>query len=616
MSVGLVGPVVGPLSGRSLSTSLLVDSKGDYDFAIGGLGFKMAISDERPYERATAQFRKEQFDSQSSVGDQSLTGWWTRAQLSFHRGSGVNYYEVLDGNAVSNSFKTSENVTVSVPGRVTLRRELAATVNIFDQVKAGNGYLDTLWFIDAAGELNTSEASAYPAVVRCAAMHTAQDKLYIGVADEIHLTNRDLDPGSVLYTHSENIDYLWFAKGRLWMVDALGDLYQLSPNPGSPPVAITGSDLVVSLGVGDKYLAEGAAAVYFGNRESGEISAVTIGDDGSLPTITAPVVVATLPEGDDLVALSYYLGFLVIQTATGVRLAVANGREVTVGPQFVDVAAPTPAGAVTFLRRNIAGFGNKVYLTGEDSVFSIDLAQTIEDTELQYAWVTELSLPDAQLVVLDANAGSINYISPTENGAIGSSIEDGYAESGYLLTGQHRFGTLEPKQFVSVKVLAEGDGGTIVISRVDQAGNATSLYTLNLDAAKEADITLGLSETAVSMALRFDLNRESETVGPTLLGYQLRALPAPKRQRMIRIPLMLFDAERRQPVRASGAAAWSRLAALESMEQSGGTFTYQDYRTGESGQCFIEQVEHQGKTPPSAQSKGFGGYVFLTIRVI
>ena len=99
---------------------------------------------------------------------------------------------------------------------------------------------------------------------------------------------------------------------------------------------------------------------------------------------------------------------------------------------------------------------------------------------------------------------------------------------------------------------------------------------------------------------------------------QLRALPAPTRQRMIRVPLALHDVERRGTTRATGrqGAAWERLRLLESLEAQSGIVTYQDFRTGESGQCYIEQVAHEGNTPPSRQDDGFGGIVFVTLRTL
>ena len=78
-----------------------------YDCAIAGLPFFMGINDQRPYERGTAPFRKQQFDSQRDPGEQSLTGWWLRSQSSFHAGEGIDFYDPLANPYTSNAIKTT-----------------------------------------------------------------------------------------------------------------------------------------------------------------------------------------------------------------------------------------------------------------------------------------------------------------------------------------------------------------------------------------------------------------------------------------------------------------------------------------------------------------------------
>src|SRR5690348_469479 len=120
----------------------------DYDFFLTqgstSLGFNLYITKDHPYERATAQFRKDQIDQSSKVGDQSLTGWWTRGQLSFHKGAGENYYEVTDGEEVLNRYKDSDGVDVFEPGQVTLLKSLddisvAATDAVPAPLSGGGG---------------------------------------------------------------------------------------------------------------------------------------------------------------------------------------------------------------------------------------------------------------------------------------------------------------------------------------------------------------------------------------------------------------------------------------------------------------------------------------------
>ena len=105
-----------------------------YDFAIAGIPFLAAINDTRPYERATAPFRKQQFDSQRDPGEQSLTGWWLRSQSSFHSGEGIDFYDPLSNpystTLASNSYRYNTSLgveTMEVQGSVSLLRRPSKT---------------------------------------------------------------------------------------------------------------------------------------------------------------------------------------------------------------------------------------------------------------------------------------------------------------------------------------------------------------------------------------------------------------------------------------------------------------------------------------------------------
>jgi hypothetical protein len=69
----------------------------DYDVAVGGLPFFLTPTDQTPYQRETAAYRKDQFDSSREPGEQSLTGWWIRSQSSFHVGKGIKFYDPSSG---------------------------------------------------------------------------------------------------------------------------------------------------------------------------------------------------------------------------------------------------------------------------------------------------------------------------------------------------------------------------------------------------------------------------------------------------------------------------------------------------------------------------------------
>src|SRR5690606_936590 len=113
-------------------------------------------------------------------------------------------------------------------------------------------------------------------------------------------------------------------------------------------------------------------------------------------------------------------------------------------------------------------------------------------------------------------------------------------------------------------------------------------------------------------------NQWDTTKTPVLLGYQLRALPVPRRQRMIRMPLLLVDnmISRAGQRLAKRASARDALFELEALEAAQAVVEFEDYRTGETGEAFIESVEFDNRTPSSKQESGFGGTAFVTLRVL
>jgi hypothetical protein len=52
------------------------------------------------------------------------------------------------------------------------------------------------------------------------------------------------------------------------------------------------------------------------------------------------------------------------------------------------------------------------------------------------------------------------------------------------------------------------------------------------------------------------------------------------------------------------------------MEESSGVVLYQDFRTGEQAECFIEEVAFINRTAPKSSAGNFGGVVNVTLRKV
>ena len=97
-----------------------------YDVAIAGLPFFLLNSDDAPYRRVTAQYRKQQIDQSREPGEQTLTGWWVRSQSSFHYGQGIKFFEPIQDESLRFQYTESKGIDVWTKGQATLLKSCTA----------------------------------------------------------------------------------------------------------------------------------------------------------------------------------------------------------------------------------------------------------------------------------------------------------------------------------------------------------------------------------------------------------------------------------------------------------------------------------------------------------
>ena len=618
--IGLVGPmvdgVVGPLpeGGGSPSTGPVYAGP-EYDISIGGLGFNLWPDSERPYERATAKFRKDQLDIGQTAGDQSLTGYWTRGQAAFHGGAGIKYYDVTGDEETTTRYRDSLGVDPFTSlGEVSLSRgfEVASTrpagraaapwpnqgsaVAVLDWDSPGVAK------VERSGVVTTVTLTPAPVETRA----LASNSLNVFVAGDQHVYKVTGTSGVPYVTHGDGEFWanVWVAKSRLIMVDMVGNWFTY-PLDSTPTTVTAAGDAVWRAGneAGSWHLADTPAAVLVGRGR--DIYALSVDDDGTFVSLAAPVVAAQLPPDESVRGLSAIQGLVAIATTKGVRLGEATGVRLGYGPLLVRgsyLGAPAYA-------------DERLWVANTEGVTTtVSLTAPIASRVWPYAHHSVGS--DMAIFVNTANAGLVRC---TSQGV--EWLGDDLVPSGFVETGLHRFGTLERKKFQSVTVRAGGTGGTLRVTRVYVDGSEAPLHSFEVAEFSSVTIDLREDEPLELLGLRFSLERSATdpAKGPVFQGYQLRALPAPQRQRLIRLPLMLYDVERNagtgRPTGNDGAA-WRRLSALEALESSGGTHMYMDRRTDEIGEVFIESVEHVGVTSPKARTTGYGGIVFVTLRLL
>ena len=365
---------------------------------------------------------------------------------------------------------------------------------------------------------------------------------------------------------------------------------------------------------------------------------------GQVPMLTRALEAAIMPTGERIYCLWAYLGkYIVLGTNKGIRIGtidtsgfVSNGY-ITCGPIIVvtngyDPASATvlsgyAARAMTFNDRfayvtvsNYIDNGDGTYSSG---LVKIDLSKDFG--ALQMAWATHLRVPSTAEISAVCVMGRTNQL---VMGVIGTGIYQQtttLVANGYLQTGQIRYFTLEDKHFELIKLRETTPIlGKIKLSSIDASGAVADVITVDNNFDFTQEIT-GLDQFDISpkesIALKFTFySAVGQSVGQedSFNGYQLKALPAVKRERIITIPLLAFDQEMDRYNMTIGykGRTWERIQALETVESAGDVIVLQDFRSGEQVRGVIESMKFTDTAPPSKAFAGYGGIITVQFRTV
>lgn len=632
----------------SEKTSVSYQNSGlTYDVAVDNQAFFDASSAERPYRRETAQYRKDQQDNSAEPGEQSLTGWWLRSQSSFHLGAGIRFYEPAQDQTLRYRFDTSQGLDVWTPGEVSLLRDVTSThvVTSTDRTQMRSiryGTTNAVLLHDnfdvdkitAAGvDIHFIDYNAGTSEKVYAICDDGVDAYWVtntvsGGANKLHMFKKPLTgdtttgvsypsvTGDVIkmfdatgvVVASATMDWV---KGRIiaCINNSVYELTGASSSLGtaifSAPTGFVFTDITAS--ASNIYLSG-----YLG--DSSHIYRLPLGTNGAFTTLTSGVVVAEMPRGEVVWSIQAYLGYLAIGTSKGVRIAqLLDDGGLVYGPLLFESSQPV----YQFAARDrfvwaACGVGSDAGLV------RIDLSTQIDQLRFPYA-------NDVQAVGIARTTGGCAFMNGTDriaftslnngtNGTIYIEAESTLRSSGYILTGRIRFNTTEDKYFKYVKERADYTNGGFI-----NVGTATTpVITVSSSAAGNRDIAVGEPEAAESKQFRFELNRNpsDSTKGPVLSSYQIKAIPAARRQRLIQYHLWCYDTEADRYGNWVGheGRAFERITDLENLESFSNITSIQDFRTGEVFDAIIEQIQFTSTTPPSKNFSGFGGILVLTVR--
>ena len=634
------------------STALWQNTEVAYDVAVGGLPFIYAINDSRPYIRQTAPFKKDQFDNGQEPGEQSLTGWWIRSQMSFHSGAGINFFDPATTDEKGHyRFADSKGVNVWTKGQVTLLKNVTEGHNTTGPI-ASNGnvqqHVRSIKWNTTSGVLMHDEYDVDKIAVDGTVTHfidynSGTDSPVYGICDDgtyaywitntatkktvykKPLTGSSASSADVVTMFDEigtiSNATMEYVKDRIVMC-ADNKVYEFATTASAMPTAVythpTTSHVYTSI------TASGPAIYIAGyNGIQSTIQKFTLSTAGVMPTLTSAVVAAEMPVGEIIHKIYYYLGYLMIGTNKGVRAAAISDQDgsINYGPLIVQTSQPC---------YDFAARDHYVWcatgVDGDAGVIRIDLSNEIET--LRFAWANDIYADGVTGHVTTGCAFAdgtdrltfCTAYASAASGYIYIEDESTLRSSGYITTGNIRYGTLEPKNFK--RLLGRGDFtyGSMTLETVDKDG--VEYDHISYDATI-SPIEVGTSSPATAqeyVAFKFILYRDGTTTsrGPVFKGYQAKATIATPRQRVMRFPVYCFDIETDKYNVQTGyeGRAFDKIQLLEDIEESGDVLTFQDLSTGETRQAVIEQITFTRMTPPDKRFDGFGGVLEITIRTV
>jgi len=633
-----IGRAIAVDLGITSSSSVWTNTDIAYDVALGGMPFIYAVSDERPYIRQTAPFNKPQSDNNQEPGEQSLTGWWMRSQSSFHSGTGIKFYDPAGGETTAHRFADSQNVDVFTKGQVTLLKAVANTVStgIYKVVSAVSGATNVVIAYIPTGttvldvQSDSTTLTTYTAGSLSGILDLVTDGTRIFVADATRIYSGVIGTSgwSNHYSTGNAKVKLGWVKQRLVagigasvyeLTGALGTTTLPTPLYTHPNSSWTWTSI-----------SESGSAIYTAGYAgtSGAIYKFTLSALGGMPTLTSGVIAAQLPSGEYPLKIESYLGYLVIGTNKGVRVASISDTtgDLSYGPLIIEADNT----GLDFAFRD-----RFVYVTGTINTYAglyrIDLGNEIET--LRFAYASDVfATTTGYATSVDFLGNSNQLVFTTSGQTISSVVYSGIyiqsatvlATTGYLKTGKIRYGTLEPKNFKRLIGRGLFTSGSMTLASVasEASGSETEYDHITYNSGvSPVEVTTSSPATAQEfLAYKFTLNRDDTTTstGPTFRGYQAKATIATPRVRVIKFPVYCFDVEtdRYNTIVGYEGRAFDRIRLLEEIEKTGDVITWQDLTTSESQQAVIEQISFTRMTPPDRRFDGFGGIIEIMVRTV
>ena len=627
-----------------------------WDYVIGGIPFFGAQSKDRPMKRQTADYRKEQLKTGSTaIADPSQLSteqWWLAGQSSFHGGGDQLYIDTPSAQSQDVQplrFYASEGIDIFKQGQFSLLHTTA---------QLGSDLTTCVGMFCVTGSVIIADSTyvyrynlTTGARVVCYTSASASIKAMGGNGSYWFCVDNDGvwrgasygsgTGGTKIYTVPGSITSaeIGWVKMRIMLglrTSTSSKAYELNSNPAGQPAALP-TPVYTSPDTNWEWngICDAPGAILMGGGSSGMgggIIKFTLHTDGTTPTLVQGSLAAQLPLGEIVYNIAPYLGSaLAVCTSAGLRVGqfTGSGGDFSMGPLSIEQSASD--GQAVGINRFLYYTFNRA--NGTTGLARLDLSQQLSIRQysyvpdMRYAWTTDV-------LALDGSGNPVSgaFYAQKVSSATGTPCfyvsgkgiflqnNTNYVKSGYLTTSRIRMSTLDLKVFRYVRIRGEGSG-RIAVGVGTNTDNPTTISSIVVPNHPDSGDLAISGGPATWATVTITLTQGSATTTPICHGYQLKALCAQKRQRLIQLPLSCFDYEEDSSGQETGglSTAYLRLRALEAVEEAGDICTYQALSPYDNQQetrlATIDQIQFEQTSMPTDE-QGWGGYLLVTLRTV
>lgn len=552
-------------------TTGTVEALWPYHVALDGRPYAIDVAQ---YERGGVDPFREGSDTGAEAGEQSLVagGIWKRSIDDWRSGSGQSYQD--DRSADRSRFFSSYGLDVwdphalrLLPRAVTLDDTFTELISAGDRIYAWAD--QTLKYSSTLGTASPSWVTptyvgGHPGV-NIASVTSDGYRVWISFGTSIYASTVE-SSSFALYSPADT-DVIAFANGRLFGT-AGPDIFEILADGTTDPLWTHLSPdfmwIAVAPGPGNVYAAGNVGSV-------GMIYLIAYDPDTG--ALRVPVPVATLPSGETIETIVEYLGFLVIGTSRGVRLAQSDGRDGLLYGPLIDVGGPVECVAAW---DRFVWFGWTDVDAGQRGLGRMDLSRFTGTLTPAYAedLMTAGSGSVSGCAILDGKP----YFAAAAGSVYGPHYDGMLTSVGVLTSGWLTFGTIEDKLPALFHLRTAPLDGTVEVYLVDETGNERYLAQFTTPGSKgTTDPVAAGGEASELFRVRIVLRPDSvdERLGPEVRRWTLRAgvAPQPSEEWIVPIILAPYVDVNGVDVAVDARGEWDHLKELEASRR---VVTYQE----------------------------------------